>query len=346
MKLRLASILLVLVIEASLASTESSPRPDSRRPSSGNSINIVDGLDADMHYASALETDHIPGPETSPVLEAFEKEIVFMVRDFGQDLRELVERRKQSVVDGDDAAAVETHEGTRRNTRSRRRRSSRNSQRNVDSEVVNNVPYMPSKNSFAAANVDDSRFENSNRNVVADTHNDFPRESPIKLTEEELLPSSSFHRSFDDRPLMNPAAAKRSLVNMVELEEHNAREADKAAADSFFSFSADEEANDNDIKDDLEQDPLRRNLVKKAINMPFSKSALEPMSVFMLQLPEEELPPLPMQESPALAKQAPIPTRNPFAKLFSGRRVESVVSLWTVDQEGDAATSDDNAPRL
>ncbi|GKY93584.1 hypothetical protein MPSEU_000325800 [Mayamaea pseudoterrestris] len=301
-----------------------------------------------MHY-----NDHSPSPEKSPVLEAFEREIVFMVRDFGQDLRELVERMKQSVVvDGDDAAAaVDTDEGTRRNTRSRRRRSSRNSQRNVESESVNNVPYMPSKHTFAAAHVDESRFENSNRRVVSDTHDDFPRENPIKLTEEELLPSSSFHRNFDDRPLMNPAAAKRSLVNMVELEEHNAREADKAAADSFFSFSADEEANDNVIKDGLEQDPLRRNLVKKAINMPFSKSSLEPMSVFMLQLPEEELPPLPppMQASPALAKQAPLPARNPFAKLFSGRRVESVVSLWTVDQEGDAVTntnSNDNASRL
>jgi hypothetical protein len=349
MKQYCLTILLVMLaaIHETAASTGVSAR--TKAESSRRLSTNVHGAAANTNEGRAPINEDI---DASPVLEAFEKEIFLMVKDFGQDLRELVEKMKQSMDDGDDTVSSDHRYGGTR-TKRRRSRHARSKTNNIDE--AKQTTAMSSVESLQELSEDDSRSKIRIDSSTDETANASPTEALHDTARNENNNESPKFSSKDSAAEPFEPSPLQHDWNVIDLDAQDVSEADDEllANDSLFSvFSIEDHCND----DDEQVDPLRMTLLKKATSFPLTAAQMEePMSIFMLQLPDQELPPLQPQEqqqqaavSPpdTILQRAATPTRNPFAKLFQGRRVESVVSLWTVDKDEIAAaeTKSDDKP--
>lgn len=377
---------MVLLLRETLASTGMAGPPDvsaSHSPWASSEESQLGAFDSDlMEEGSALaqqhqalqqqpleeeeeiDLDRLPSISTSssPLLEAFEKEIVFLVRDFGQDLREMVDSMKHSVKDK--LVSAGSHSGKRYGgSRRRRRRGQTKSHLSDDPTRESSLPLMSSFQSSPESsyvNLLASHEHESMEKPEAEPQ----RENGLPVDQEipKLSPSIDSTKSSFDQLAQPPL---QHDWNMIDMDKHEDNASDYLPTiDATFLSSSDLAVENPDnfaLYEDEREDPLCSNLVKKALTLPLAGNEDEPLmaeptAIFMLEVPDLQpqwdsldqnvVPPLKvqLQAAPVTAPppaqprvQARFPSKNPFAKLFRGRRVESVVSLWTVEQDGDTA---------
>ena len=335
----LSGLLFFVSIHENFASTGVMARPKGVESSASHHRPSDTNDDNDPAAASQEELSS----DMAPLLEAFEKEIYFMTRDFGQDLRQLVDKMKASVGDESDPGSSPGP------TRTKRRRS-RRSKSHIEKPPKEEVVSRSSSDGLEDLTNGAGRFKNLFPNEGAPAVQEAMSAKEASKDESlELKNNDEFDRAIPETypTTASPPSVEQTLENdwnmIDQLDMPKPNDKTLTEADSIFSLTSDVLSDAKTAEEDAQEeldDPLRKNLVKKAISLPFSQGGIDidmpdvatDTSIFLLQIPEPQL----SQSKPQLSAR-PLQIMPPPPPLPAKAAAAPRNPLWTVDQDGSGA---------